>query len=109
MIDRIRPCATATSSSPAPTPGFLVIMIAPPPTRTRAKVPTNSATKCRRESRKVVLLDEGASAAKLDATSPTSKGAPSAGAAQHQRGVDPAEAEGVRQHVLDPRVPPLAP
>src|SRR5689334_2769503 len=55
------------------------MMYAPPATKTSAKVPTNSATKCRNES----LISRSS---------------------EDQGGVDAAEAEAVRQHVVDARV-----
>jgi len=48
---RMSPCASAISSKPDGLPVSFASMIAAPPTNTSAKVPMNSATKWRQESR----------------------------------------------------------
>src|SRR5206468_9788502 len=91
---RINPCASATSTRPAELCDIRTVMIAPLPTKTRANVPMNSAAKWRHASRIAgcvpkVYSQRRASERSLDHP------------AQYQRGVDSAEAEGIRQHVLD--------
>src|SRR5438105_15833840 len=76
-----------------------VVIIAPLPTKTRANVPMKSAAKCRHAARiDVSPKVYGGAAARPERSldHPT----------QYQRGVDSAEAEGIRQHVLDALLPP---
>src|ERR1700716_2810187 len=98
MTDRISPCASATSSRPAGLCDMRAVMIAPLPTKTRAKVPMNSAAKWRHASRiccpRLRKLMGPRRVRSLD--HPT----------QYQRGVYSAEAEGVREYVLHAFLPP---
>src|SRR6266566_6332126 len=96
---RINPGASATSTRPAGLCDRRTVMIAPLPTKTRAKVPMNSAAKWRHASLIVGCLPESlwwaaAPERSLDHS------------AQHQRGVYSAEAERIREHVLHPFLPP---
>src|SRR6267378_7218917 len=95
---RIKPCASATSTRPAGLCDMRAIMIAPLPTKTRAKVPMNSAAKWRHASRIAAPLIR------------KFVGPRCAGAldhpAQYQRGIYSAEAEGVGQDVLHSLLPP---
>src|SRR5690349_1702460 len=94
-----RPCASATSTSAELLWVMRVAMIAPLPTKTRAKVPMNSARKWRQESR---------------ITRPLKKVNGNPGAinsnhsAQNQRSVDSTEAERVGEHVLNSLLPPCS-
>src|SRR6266516_342688 len=95
----MRPCARATSISPAGLCDMRAIIIAPLPTKTRANVPMNSAAKWRHASRiDVSPKVYGGAAARRE----RSLDHP----AQYQRGVDSAEAERVREHMLDAFRPP---
>src|SRR5579872_1769207 len=78
-------------------------MIVPPPMKTSAKVPTNSAMKWRQASFIVGRLEWGCLqvAENVRVSGAGSHVLPSLCALQHQRRIDPPEPEGVREHVID--------
>src|SRR5689334_17049695 len=112
------PCARAIWVIPA---GFFTrsaAMIAPPPMNTSAKVPTNSATKCRYASRMRTPIVSGAqprTSLNLFARAPNvihrfsqDDKQSSVCSAKYEGRVDAAEAERIAQCVLNSRRPPFS-
>src|SRR5687767_438893 len=106
---RMSPCARAISTRPVGVALSFAIMMDAPPTNTRAKVPINSATKCRHESRitgSVIVestfrssAEDYRQAAGIRACcQPTTA---SAYATEDESRVDSAESEGIREDVID--------
>src|SRR5215210_3855849 len=108
---RMSPCARAISTSPVGVALSFAIMMAAPPTKTRAKVPMNSATKWRHESRIAgSVTGESRSGLQLRTTSyPLSalrgqllaENGVSVYAPKDQCRVDSTESEGIRENVVD--------